>query len=842
MKKLLFFWAACVLIGSMSAKAQSASDSAYARDLSYSTINCSSLPDTLYDTLTPASKLLKDIREGSPAKGYTFTLSSAMTMNIKMLSGGWDCYLYLLDSSYNVLAYNDDWGGSRNGSRIIRQLSSGTYHLLACNYSEGRLSSSCPYRIVLDTSSFGDLSSLTFEPRTFGQPFTDTLSNGGQTVQTIGGGIAYAKGYSMNFPASNVMLQIDTRERMILILDSSYNYTMTNGYGNTRKVIIPVSRPTTCRFVIVSNDDYELDTTLGRPFTINSDTINAATFATLSYRNINIGDTIIDSINSTDPYLISGMPISYLLKKVQAAKGTKRPDGLTHARGYVFRTSATDKYLQFTTQNIIFSGASYFFVLDSNKHTIKSFYCSNDNQKYLSVNPSSTYYIVATSDNAEDTGVFKFFTKTDTDIPVFYVDALNGSDDSSGMTPATAKRTLNAVGYTTADARVYLTEDYHFTTNARFDRYVEIYPYGKSIRLYPEITSWSSAIHVNGDMVFGKNGDSLYFVIDSAVCHSVEELLYANNGVIEVNNFKVRNTFYESSLFGADSVCMNNCEFVDDTTYEIADCPRLRMFNTTVSNNYIDGVLFGGRSLYFENSTVTGNTATRLSAFELGSATLKSGTITNNRMVNVNDYGEILAPLNVRSENLAGIFFLYSGGLTIGPNFTMDTSAYLFVDRNSVINTPEAISVPTAAKVYPINYDFSSINPDYFEGRQLLAGTPSAVAANRSRFAIVQPADQTWYIHSNGRMYTTQEGIVQARREVNVKIYPNPAADHAFVQIDDLQADEIVVMDMFGKTVKRVAASVSLQTMGLQELESGLYFVQLRNAGKVVATRKLIKK
>ena len=60
--------------------------------------------------------------------------------------------------------------------------------------------------------------------------------------------------------------------------------------------------------------------------------------------------------------------------------------------------------------------------------------------------------------------------------------------------------------------------------------------------------------------------------------------------------------------------------------------------------------------------------------------------------------------------------------------------------------------------------------------------------------------------------------------------------------VADKEILEVVVMDMYGKTVKRIAASASLQTMGLQELESGLYFVQLRNAGKVVATRKLIKK
>ena len=838
MKKLLSFFAVMCLMGIVSVKAQSASDSSYARDLSYSTINFSALPDTLYDTLTPTSKLLRDFREGSAVNGYTFTISTPMMMNIKMLSGGWDSYLFLLDSSYNLLTYNDDWGSSDTGSRIIRQLSAGTYHLLACNYSEGRLSSNRPYRIVLDTCSFGDFSSLAFEPRTFGRPFTDSLSNGGQAVQVFGGGILYAKGYSMNFPANSVMLQVDMRGRMLLLVDSNYN--LMNGYGNTRKIIIPVQQAATYRFVVVSDDDWELDTTVGMPFTVTSDTINAAIFATLSYRNINIGDTIVDSINSTDPYLISGVSNMYYLKN---AKGAKSPNGLTHARGYRFQTSVTDNYLQLTTENVEFGNSSYFYLLDSNKHVIKSFSNYSFNEKYLSVNPSSTYYIVATSNDAEDTGVYRFYTKADTDIPVYYVDALNGDNDSNGLTPATAKRTLEAVGYTTAKARVYLTENYHFTSRVTLGRYFEIYPYGKNIRLYPEITTWDHAIRVNGDLVFGKNGDSLYFVIDSAVCRSVEDFLAVNEGVIEVNNLKVRNTVYYDALFMGDSVSMKNCEFVNDSVgNEIANSSKVSMVNTTVSNNFINGHLFGSYSLYFENSTVSGNTSTEISIFEMGSAVMKSGSVTNNQLAPSRDYDEILAPLNVRMENMAGIFFLFSEGLTIGHNFSMDTSAYIFIDRNGVINTPEVITVPLAAKVYPIDYTFYSIPPDYFEGRRILAGPANVLAANRTHFAIVQPADQTWYLHNNGCIYTSQQGIAQAERAADVVLYPNPASDRVVVKLDGTEADEICLFDIYGKQVKRVAALQGANSIGVQNFARGIYFVQVRKNGTVVATRKLIKK
>ncbi len=838
MKKLLSFFAIMCLVGIVSVKAQSASDSSYARDLSYSTITLSTLPDTLSDTLTSACKLLKDIREGSAAKGYTFTLSSTEMMNIKMLSGGWDCYLYLLDSSYNVLTSNDDWGGSQNGSRIIWQLPSGTYHLLACNYNQGLVSSPLSYRLVFDTCSFGDFSTLAYEPKTFGRPFTDSLSNGGQVIKILGGGMLYAKGYSMNLPADNVMLQIDTRERMLLIIDSNNN--LMSGYGNTRNIIIPAQQAATYRFVVVSNDDWELDTTLGHPFTVTSGTINAATFATLSYRNVNIGDTIVDSINSTDPYLLSGSMGVYYLKN---AKGAKSPNGLTHARGYRFSTSATDKFLQFTAENVQFDNSSYFFLLDSNKNTILSFYNYSYGEKYLSVNPSSTYYIVATSNSAEDTGIYRFFTRTDTDIPVYYVDALNGNDDSNGLTPATAKRTLDAVGYTTAKARVYLTENYRFTSSVTLGRYFEIYPYGKNIRLYPEITGWSQCIRVNGNLVFGKNGDTLYFVIDSVVNRTAEEFLAVNGGVIEVNNLKVRNTVYDASLFECDSLAMNNCEFVNDSIgNEIYDSYKVRMVNTTVSNNVIGGSLFRGSSFYFENSTVSGNTSTELSAFEMGSVVLKSGSVTNNRVaLDDDDYDEIIGPLNARTANLAGLFFVFYGGLTMGPNFSMDTSACIFMDRTGVINTPEVMTAPLAAKVYPINYDFYTISPDYYEGRRILAGPANVLAANRTHFAIVQPADQTWYLHNNGCIYTSQQGIAQTER-ADVALYPNPASDRFVVELNGTEADEICLFDIYGKQVKRVAASQGANSIGVQDFARGIYFVQVRKNGTVVATRKLVKK
>jgi hypothetical protein len=167
----------------------------------------------------------------------------------------------------------------------------------------------------------------------------------------------------------------------------------------------------------------------------------------------------------------------------------------------------------------------------------------------------------------------------------------------------------------------------------------------------------------------------------------------------------------------------------------------------------------------------------------------------------------------------------------------------VFLDTLSVIIVDENITAPVAARLFPMNVDGSTYvsRPAYSEGRQLLDG--SAVASNYSHFLLVQPASQTWYLHSDGRIYTTEEqvGIAQAQ-EGRVNIYPNPASDRLYVQLEGAEADEICVLDIYGKQVKRIASAEGAQAIDLQGFAKGMYFVQVRKDGTVLATRKLIKR
>ena len=77
--------------------------------------------------------------------------------------------------------------------------------------------------------------------------------------------------------------------------------------------------------------------------------------------------------------------------------------------------------------------------------------------------------------------------------------------------------------------------------------------------------------------------------------------------------------------------------------------------------------------------------------------------------------------------------------------------------------------------------------------------------------------------------------------QAEVAVYPNPASDRVVVKLDGTEADEICLFDIYGKQVKRKAATEGTQTIGLQGLAKGMYFVQVRRAGIAVATRMLVK-
>ena len=856
MKKLLSFFAIVCLVGIVSVKAQSSSDSAYVRNFSYSFLNVANLPINVQDTLNSSHsncKIIKDennsyLRRGQWAKGYAINITSPTALNIKMLSGGWDCFLYLLDSSFSVVTYNDDYNGSSYGSRVVYALQPGQYFIIAASYDNDLSSINRAYSLTINAVNAVNYSDLNYTARAFSTPFTDTLGSNSKVLvepsDQIGGN--YAKGYTIQAPQCNLKVSIYGNNRSVVVLDNNYN-SLPYYSGARDSKVVPLPQAGTYRIVAYSTNDYETETSLSDTFAIAIDTISVCSYPTLSYRNINLGDTIIDSLVAADPYILIASSGGF-------GPRAQRVGSLYHAKGYRIQTGANANYLDNNMLSSTIQGGNYVILLDANFNEIARSYTysyTGPGRLYTRVSPSTTYYLVVQSSSfySGDTGSYSFFNRATGDIAnTYYVDALNGSDVRNGFAPTTALATIDtAIARGKGVARIYLTEDYRFDSRLEAGLYVEIYPYQKNIKLITEGSIDDDVLDDGRIIVLGKNGDSLYFLMDSIDGSSFYNFI-DDCDMVEINNLKVRNSKFGYYFANATDIVVRNSEFVNDTVTgdEILEAyGHLHLINTTISNNYTPAdAVFTASNFTMENSTIANNKMGSPFFFYDSNSTINliSGSIRNN-LVSGNGLAQAATALGCDTTNLGGLFLMFGATANWGAGFMMDLNSYVIMDSMSSIAVNENINGSAVAQILPVAFDMhtGNVSTDYAEGRRVLSGPANILASNYNHFVLAQLAPETWYIRPNGCIYTSQQGIDQAE-PADVVLYPNPAGDKVFVRLNGTEADEICLLDIYGKQVRRIAATEGTITIGLQGLAKGMYFVQVRNAGAPVATRKLIKK
>jgi hypothetical protein len=116
------------------------------------------------------------------------------------------------------------------------------------------------------------------------------------------------------------------------------------------------------------------------------------------------------------------------------------------------------------------------------------------------------------------------------------------------------------------------------------------------------------------------------------------------------------------------------------------------------------------------------------------------------------------------------------------------------------------------------------------------------LANNYQKFSIAQADNSAlWYLHPDGTIHTYPIGIDQAE-EGTISLYPNPANNVLNIALQGTEVNEAVVIDIYGKTVARTAVAEGNNTLNISALPAGMYFVQLRAAGSVKATQKIIKR
>ena len=77
---------------------------------------------------------------------------------------------------------------------------------------------------------------------------------------------------------------------------------------------------------------------------------------------------------------------------------------------------------------------------------------------------------------------------------------------------------------------------------------------------------------------------------------------------------------------------------------------------------------------------------------------------------------------------------------------------------------------------------------------------------------------------------------------VQCNIYPNPATDYLHIQLpENSSANLCRIFDVTGALVYQQTMNTSLTTVSLSTLKSGIYFIQLSDNQKIIASEKFVK-
>jgi len=568
-------------------------------------------------------------------------------------------------------------------------------------------------------------------------------------------------------------------------------------------------------YVLVSEYSYY---TTSRPYTLTIDQITVTPLNQLTFTPKTLPFSVRDTFRTTDPQIMLYNRLYY-------------------AKAYSFQ-GTQGKILVIDSA----TGFSNGMLMDNN---------FNEIVPATRLTYTGTYYLVI--GGATGGQAFNWKMKQ-IDQQTVYIDGVNGSDSRNGLTPQTAVFTLDtAIARTNGIGKYYITDDYTFRNEDPLEvYYAEIYPYQKDIKLKIASTCYDDIIRVwPGHLVFGEQGSSYYFILDSNSTQDYDDFLDADDygSYLEVNNLKVRNTHFPSTVFWGDEVVFRNCEFINDTIdeefigLETASGNSVKFINCTLQNNmFLDNFMYfdyDSAKVTFENTTVSGNTFKYpFMVYANAELNLTSGSWSGNNLST--DFGGNGNP-NISRQTAAGIWAM-SSTVNFGAGFSMYANNFLCIDTASTLNVSQNITASSAATVYPWKIDPSTNKAvaDYYEGRTLLSG--SAVAANFRKFDVAQ-ADNTslWYLHPDGTIHSYSVGIETAENS-DIRIYPNPASDKVTIDLQNTTATEICLMDIYGKTVVRKAVNGQSEVIDLGSLAKGMYFVQIRNNSKVEATQKLIKK
>ena len=196
--------------------------------------------------------------------------------------------------------------------------------------------------------------------------------------------------------------------------------------------------------------------------------------------------------------------------------------------------------------------------------------------------------------------------------------------------------------------------------------------------------------------------------------------------------------------------------------------------------------------------------------------------------------------------------------LMFNPNAQAPKYAYYFID--SVFVTP-VDSMPTNMSafagnditIYPgdstfIGQEISNLNCNWYQGTTLIASNISGL--------YVKPTITTTYIIEQSLCgYNTSDTVVvnvNSSTNINelilkndeVIISPNPSNGILSIQISNkkfsIQKSEIKLLNLFGKEVNSFILTSIDEKIEIQNLEKGIYYIQLQKNNKIIVTKKIV--
>lgn len=74
---------------------------------------------------------------------------------------------------------------------------------------------------------------------------------------------------------------------------------------------------------------------------------------------------------------------------------------------------------------------------------------------------------------------------------------------------------------------------------------------------------------------------------------------------------------------------------------------------------------------------------------------------------------------------------------------------------------------------------------------------------------------------------------------LNVNVYPNPATDFVTIEADDLQ--QVILMDMTGKTLSSIAAEGRSVRLDVANLKAGVYLISAKTRSTSSFVKSILK-